>query len=106
MSVSKRFEEIDQMYKAIKDIDLIQQQTINGPNDSRLDQVYMVIQGIDRSGFDKNIEDRIIVEIKNLICELYNKKFNEINEDLNRPRVYHGTIDDIEREDSFDTIIS
>ena len=97
-SIAERFEEVELMYRAIRDIDLIQMQTVSGPGDSRLDQVYNAISGIDRANFDKSIEDEIIIKFKELIVLSYNKKMTEINEDMNRPRIDHGIIDDLANE--------
>ena len=94
-TVTERFEEVEAMYRAIKDINMIQEQTVNDPKDSRLDQAMMAIKDINRDNFDHEIESKIIVCIKEMITKAYNEKFKMINEDLDRPVINKGLIDDI-----------
>ena len=94
-TVTERFEEVETMYKAIKDIGLIQEQTINDPKDSRLDQTMMAIKEIKRDCFDTDLETKIIVNIKEMVMKAYNEKFKSINDDLDRPVNNKGQLDDI-----------
>lgn len=94
-TVSERFEEVQTIYQAIKDIAMIQEQTINDPNDSKLDQTMMAIKEISRDCFDKDLEAEIIVGIKKMITKAYDEKFKSINEDLNKPVKNKGLIDDL-----------
>lgn len=94
-TVSERFEEVQTIYQAIKDIAMIQEQTINDPKDSKLDQTMMAIKEISRDCFDKNLETKIISEIKEMITKAYEEKFKSINEDLNKPVNNKGLIDDL-----------
>ena len=74
------FEEINELYTAIKDIDKIMSRTNN--NESRLENVLHVVKEIDKSNYDPEIEESIIKYIRSAILKMYVDRMKTINDQI------------------------
>lgn len=74
------FEEIDELYTAIKDIDKIMSRASN--NESRLENVLHVVKEIDKSNYDPEIELSIIKYIRSAIMKMYIDRMKTLNESI------------------------
>lgn len=74
------FEEINELYTAIKDIDKIMSRKSN--NESRLENVLHVVKEIDKSNYDPEIEESIIKYIRSAILKMYVDRMKTINDQI------------------------
>lgn len=82
MSVKSDFEKLQSLYSAIIDLNKVLE---DKTSDTRFDDAINCIKEINKSDFDKSIEEDIIVSIKNAVLKIYNDESERLNKALTDP---------------------
>ena len=88
MAISDNFEKLKDLYTAIVDLDNI----LNSDTDEKFDFAVNVVKNLNKKEFSQELQNKIILDIREAIEQIYVRDMNSVNESISLGAVMIGSI--------------